>query len=279
MAKREKLHLGSHLFLCLLGFVFTYPLIWLVASSLKPTEEIFSSLSIIPSRFMWNAYVSGWVGFGQNNFGTFFMNSLKLVFPTVTLTLLSSIVVAYGFARINFPFRKVLFALMISTLMLPHTVIIVPRYILFKNLGWLDSYLPFYLPALCAGQSFFIFMLVQFLRGLPKELDESAYIDGCNTFQILTRILLPLCKPALFSVILFEFIWRWNDFFNLLIYISSVDKYPLALGLRVTLDVGSTVNWNQVLAMSVVTIIPPVIVFVAAQKYFVEGISTTGLKG
>lgn len=279
MEKREKLHLGSHVILCLLGFVFTYPLIWLVASSLKPTEEIFSSLSIIPSRFMWSAYVSGWVGFGQNNFGTFFMNSLKLVFPTVTFTLLSSIVVAYGFARINFPFRKVLFALMISTLMLPHTVIIVPRYILFKNLGWLDSYLPFYLPALCAGQSFFIFMLVQFLRGLPKELDESAYIDGCNTFQILTRILLPLCKPALFSVILFEFIWRWNDFFNLLIYISSVDKYPLALGLRVTLDVGSTVNWNQVLAMSVVTIIPPVIVFVAAQKYFVEGISTTGLKG
>ena len=273
------LYFGTYLFISVLAFVMIYPLLWMVASSLKPTADIFSSLSLIPSSLHWESYVQGWMGFGNQNFSLFFYNTFKLIVPTVCLTLVSSAVVAYGFARLDFPFRKILFALMISTLMLPTTVLVVPRYILFKNLGWLDSYLPFFVPALFAGQSFFIFMLVQFIRGIPKELDESAVIDGCNTFQIMTRILMPLCKPALFSVALFEFIWRWNDFFNQLIYISSVSKYPLALGLRITIDVGSTVNWNQVLAMSVVTMLPPVIIFALAQKYFVEGIATTGLKG
>ncbi len=272
-------YFGTYLFISVLAFVMIYPLLWMVASSLKPTADIFSSLSLIPSSLHWESYVQGWMGFGNQNFSLFFYNTFKLIVPTVCLTLVSSAVVAYGFARLDFPFRKILFALMISTLMLPTTVLVVPRYILFKNLGWLDSYLPFFVPALFAGQSFFIFMLVQFIRGIPKELDESAVIDGCNTFQIMTRILMPLCKPALFSVALFEFIWRWNDFFNQLIYISSVSKYPLALGLRITIDVGSTVNWNQVLAMSVVTMLPPVIIFALAQKYFVEGIATTGLKG
>jgi oligogalacturonide transport system permease protein len=279
MSQRGKKHFTSHLLISVLAILLIYPLLWMVASSLKPASEIFTSFSLIPSKIIWESYVKGWIGYGKNSFSLFFINTFILIIPIVFLTLISSIVVAYGFARFNFLFKKVFFALMLSSLMLPTTVIIIPRYILFRNLGWLDTYLPFYVPALFAGSSFFIFMLVQFLRGIPKELDESAVIDGCNSFQILIKILIPLCKPALFSVALLEFIWRWNDFFNSLIYISSVTKYPLALGLRIALDTSTAVNWNEILAMSVVTMIPPVILFAFTQKYFVEGITTTGLKG
>jgi oligogalacturonide transport system permease protein len=162
--------------------------------------------------------------------------------------------------------------------MLPATVIIIPRYIFFKNLGWLDSYMPFIAPAFLGAFPFFNFMMVQFFRGIPKELDESARIDGCGSFRTLVQILLPLCKPAIFSVVVFQFVWTWNDFFNALIYISSVRKFPLALGLRLSLDISANVNWNQILAMSTVSIIPPVLLFFAAQQYFVEGITTSGLK-
>ena len=168
---------------------------------------------------------------------------------------------------------------MIATLMLPNAVIIIPRYILYRDLGWLDSYLPFTVPALFATYSFFIFMLVQFIRGIPRELDESAFIDGCNSFDILVKIILPLAKPALFSAGIFQFIWRWNDFFNVLVYINSVSKYTLSLALRMSIDITQSVEWNQLMAMSVLTMVPPILIFFFAQKYFVEGIATTGLKG
>ena len=279
MMRRSLPKIILHILISLLALLLIYPLLWMLASSLKPASEIFSSFGLIPSKVIWESYVNGWVGYGRHSFSLFFANTFILIVPTVFFTLLSSIVVAYGFARFNFIFKKVFFALMLSTLMLPATVIIIPRYLLFRNLGWLDTYMPFWIPALFAGSSFFIFMLVQFLRGIPKELDESAVIDGCNSLQILIRILIPLCKPALFSVALLEFIWRWNDFFNSLIYISSVTKYPLALGLRISLDTSTAVTWNEVLAMSVVTMIPPVVLFAFTQNYFVEGIATTGLKG
>ena len=262
-----------------LGLAMVYPLLWLISGSFKTNDEIFSSYSLLPSAVSLKAYIKGWVGIGDQNYGRYFSNTFMMVIPSVSFALISSYLVAYGFSRFRFPFKKILFALMISTLMLPKTVIIIPRYMLFRNLGWLDSYYPFYIPALLATQSFFIFMLIQFLRGLPRELDESAVIDGCNSFQILFRILLPLSKPALFSAAIFDFIWQWNDFFNPLIYISSVAKYPLALGLRIDLDVGATVKWDQIMAMSVVTMVPPILIFFFAQKYFVEGIATTGLKG
>jgi len=202
-----------------------------------------------------------------------------LVVPTVIASIVSSVSVAYGFARFKFPFKKVLFALVIATLMLPNAIIIIPKYILFKNFGWLNTYLTFWIPALFATYSFFIFMLVQFLRGIPRELDESAIIDGCNSFTILIRILIPLAKPALFSVGIFQFIWRWNDFFNVLVYINSVSKFPLALALRMSIDITDVVAWNRLMAMSVLTMVPPILIFFFAQKYFVEGIATTGLKG
>ena len=212
-------------------------------------------------------------------FGTFLLNSVKLVIPIVLFTVISSSVVAYGFARFQFKGRSVLFGAMLSTLMLPNAVLIIPKYIMFHQFGWLNTYNVFYIPVLFACTPFFIFSMVQFIRGIPKSLDESAYIDGCSTFQIFSRIIMPLSKPAIFSMGLFQFIWTWNDYFNPLIYISSVKKYNVMQGLRMNMDSSSGISWGPIMALSVITILPCVIVFLLAQRYFVEGISTTGLKG
>ncbi|OUS74353.1 sugar ABC transporter permease [Paenibacillus sp. MY03] len=269
----------SYVLLVVLGFAMVYPLIWLVVSSFKTNADIFGSSSLFAGSYVTDSYAKGWAGTGQYGFKDFFLNTFVLVVPTVIFTIVSSVVVAYGFARFRFPLQTILFSLMMATLMLPDSTIMIPRYILFNKMGWLDTYLPFIVPAAFATSAFFVYMLIQFFRGLPRELDESAKIDGCNSFTILIRILLPLCKPAIFSVGIFQFIWTWNDFFNSIIYISSVKKFTVSLGLRMTLDASSAVSWNQVLAMSVVSIVPCIILFFMAQKYFVEGISTTGLKG
>jgi oligogalacturonide transport system permease protein len=202
-----------------------------------------------------------------------------LAVPVVLGTVISSVLVAYGFVRFEFPLKKVFFSLMISTLILPGAVIMIPRYLLFKQLGWLDSYMPFIVPAFFGTFPFFNFMMVQFFRGLPKDLDESAKIDGCGSFSILVRILLPLCKPAIFSVSIIQFIWVWNDFFNVLIYVNSVSKFTLPLALRMSLDAVANVQWSEIMAMSLLTMLPCILIFFLAQKHFVEGISTTGLKG
>ena len=270
----------TYLFLIVLGIILIYPLIWLIASSFRGSNvEIFGTASIIPTSVTLEGYRHGWEGTGQFGFGRFFVNTILLVVPTVIFTVLSSVFVAYGFARFNFPFKKVLFALMISTLMLPNAVTIIPRFTLFRDLGWLDSYLPFIVPAILANHPFFVFMLIQFFRGLPRELDESATIDGCNAFKTLWLVLLPLCKSAMFAVGLFQFIWRWNDFFTPLVYIGSVKNFTLALGLRMFIDAGAAIQWNQVIAMAVLTMVPPMLLFFFAQRHFMEGIATTGLKG
>ena len=275
---KKKCHLISYILLVFLGITMAYPLLWLLGSSFKNNSEIFTSAGIIPSDITFDAYKNGWAGSGQYTFATFFANSFILVIPTVLFTLVSSMLVGYGFARFNFTLKRILFGLMIATLMLPNAVIMIPRYLLFRDFHWINTYWTFYVPALLATNSFFIFMMVQFIRGIPRDLDESAIIDGCGSMKILTRIIVPLSKPALFSAGIFQFIWTWNDFSNSLIYINSVSKYPVSLGLRMSVDV-SDVNWNNIMAMSVLTMIPPIIVFFVAQKYLVEGIATTGIKG
>ncbi|MNC32480.1 L-arabinose transport system permease protein AraQ [compost metagenome] len=261
------------------GFVFIYPLLWLLFSSVKPNNEIFSSVGLIPTEFIWNAYAKGWQGIGKNGFSTFFLNSFRIVVPVVLLTALSSIFIAYGFARFRFPLKNLLFTLMLSTLMLPDAVIMIPRYLLYKNFGWLNTYLPFYIPSLLGVHAFFIYMLIQFLRGIPRELDEAAIMDGCGSFRILTGVLLPLCWPALVSVCLFQFLWTWNEFFNTLIYVNSVSKFPVSLGLRMVLDTEGAVHWNQVMAMAVVSMLPCILIFFIAQKQLTDSVATTGLKG
>lgn len=270
---------GTYLFLILLTVIMIYPLLWMLGSAFKDNQEIFTSLSIFPKKFHMDAFVEGWKGNGKISYATYFTNTFLMVIPTVAATVLSSITVAFGFARFRFPLKGALFALMIATLLLPEQILLVPRYLLFQKLNWVDSYKVFIIPALFATYPFFIYMMIQFIRGIPRELDESARIDGCGAFQIFARIIFPLSKPAMFSVIIFQFVWRWNDFFNPLIYINDVKKYPLSLALRSALDISATVHWDQLMAMSVLSMLPPVVLYICAQKYFVEGIATTGLKG
>ena len=282
MSGKEKKYIMTiitHLAMILIGIVMLYPLIWMLLSAFKTNAEIFGSTALLPAEPVWDSFIKGWKGTGKVTYTQFYINTFKLVIPTVLFTVFSCSFVAYGFARFRFRGKKILFMLMISTLMLPNSVLIIPRYILYNKLGWLNSYLPFTIPALFACYPFFIYMMVQFFRGLPIALDEAASIDGCNTFQVYWTILLPLTKPALFSAAIFQFIWTWNDFFNSLIYINSVRKFPIVLALRMSLDATAAANWNQVLAMSVLSLLPGTILFFSAQKYFVEGVSAGSVKG
>lgn len=282
MKKETKSALLRHIILIGIGFFLLYPVIFMFFASFKESNEIFASKSLFPKAWRFDNFANGWSSgaTGSVTFTNFFLNTFGLVIPVVTATVISCMLVAYGFGRFDFPFKKILFPILIATLMLPNTVIIIPRFMLFKKLGWLDSYLPFLMPALFATYPFFIFMIVQFLRGVPMELDESAKIDGCNSFQILTHILVPLLKPAIFSAGLFQFLWTWNDFYNQFIFINSPKKFTLSLGLKLSIDASTeAVKWNEVMAMSVCSIIPLFILFFCAQKYFVEGIATSGLKG
>ena len=263
--------------LTVVGILFIYPMLWMVFASFKNNQEIFGSVALFPKSWVFNSYAEGWKGNGQTNFSMFFANTFKIVIPVVVFTLISCMIVAYGFARFNFPLKKMFFGLMISTLMLPNSVLIIPRFILFKQLNWIDTYYPFIIPAMFAVYPFFIYMLIQFIRGLPRELDEAARIDGCGSFRILLQIIVPLCKPALVAAGVFQFIWTWNDFLGVMVYINDVKKYTLALGLRMSVDITEAVSWNSV-AMSVVAILPCVLLFFFAQKYLVEGIAATGIK-
>lgn len=280
MTLRKLKRAGFYALLVALAFVVVYPLLWLVFSSFKvENSDIFGNLNLWPRQWTLEGYTEGWKGTGQFHYGVFFVNTFLLTVPTVIFTIASSVIVGYGFARFDFPLRKPLFAVMIATLMLPGSVLIIPRYILFTEFGWINTYWPFIVPAAFAGSAFFIFLIVQFLRGIPLELDESAKMDGCNSARILWSILLPNAKPAIFSVGIFQFMWTWNDFFNAMIFVNSTEKFTLPLALRMALDTATSVAWNQVLAMSLLAILPCVALFFLAQKYFVEGVATTGLKG
>ena len=265
-------------FLILVGIVTLFPLVWLFFATFKSNQEIFGSNSLLPASFSWEAYVQGWRGSGQFTYAKFFLNSILLTVPTVLFTLISSTLTGYGFARFRFREKKVLRIILISTLMLPSATLIVPRYILFTKLGWSNTYLTFYIPALLGCYPFFTYQIMQYMRGLPRELDEAAKIDGCHSFSMLLRVLLPLCKPALCAMGLFQFMWTWNDYFNANIYINSVSKYPVSLALRMSLDAQASINWSSVLAMCLLAILPCVLLYFLGQRYFVDGITTTGMK-
>lgn len=267
-----------HIFLILLAIIMIYPLVWLFFGSFKTNDEIFSSIKLLPESFNLDGFIQGWKGSKQVGFDTYMLNSILLTIPTVAFCMLSSSLVAYGFARFDFRGRKVLFAVMLSTMMLPETVIVIPRYMIFRDLGWLNTNLTFYIPAILATNAFYVFMIYQFFRGLPRDIDEAAMIDGVGPIGIFFRILLPLIKPAVITAGLLMFIWVWNDFFNSLIYFSSVQNYPVSLGLRMMVDADAISAWNEVMAMSVVCMIPPTVIYFLSQRYFVEGIVTSGMK-
>jgi oligogalacturonide transport system permease protein len=265
--------------LTLVGLIMIYPLVWLIGASFKTNSEIFANPGFWPENPTADGYIRGWQTSTPYSFGTFFLNTLWIVLPKIIGTAISCTAVAYGFARFDFPFKKLLFATLIATLLLPNVVTRIPQYLLFRDLGWLDTYLPLWVPSAFAGDAFFVFMLVQFLRAIPRDMEEAARVDGANTWQVLVFIVIPLLMPALISVCLFQFMWTMNDFLGPLIYISSVDKFPVSLALKLSIDTTEAFEWNRVLAMSVLTLLPALTVFFLAQKYFIDGISAGGIKG
>ncbi|WP_404944753.1 carbohydrate ABC transporter permease [Sagittula sp. P11] len=282
MRLRRKARINSAIrygLLILVGLVMIYPLIWLIGASFKTNSEMFSSAWFWPKEPTLDGYVKGWQTSTPYTFATFFINSMQIVIPKVIGTAVSCTLVAYGFARFEFPGKKVLFTILIATLLLPDVVTRIPQYLLFRELGWLDTYLPLFAPSWLAGDAFFVFMVIQFLRAIPREMEEAARCDGANVVQTLVFIVVPMLMPAIISVCLFQFMWTMNDFLGPLIYVSTVEKYPISLALKLSIDATEAFDWNQILAMTVLALTPSLVVFFLAQKSFIEGISTGGVKG
>ena len=252
----------------------------MIVSSFKPNNMIFSDPGLIPKVTTLENYVTGWRGYAGTTFGTFFANSIIMCVVAVIGNVISCSMAAYAFARLNFAGRTFWFAVMMITLMLPSQVTLVPRYILFNSFGWVGSYLPILVPKFLATDAFFVFLLVQFMRGLPKEIEEAAIIDGCSKVGVYLRIILPLATPALVTTALFSFLWTWDDFFNQLLYLTTPASFTVSRALRTFVgDAGAVSNWGGALAMATLSVVPAFILFFALQKYFVQGIATTGIKG
>jgi multiple sugar transport system permease protein len=273
-------HTLTHLFIIALGLFMLYPILWMIVSSFKPNNMIFSDPGLIPKAVTLENYISGWKGYAGTTFGRFFANSLLMCIGAVVGNLIACTMAAYAFGRLKFAGRDFWFAVMMITLMLPAHVTTVPRYILFNTFGWVGSYLPIIVPKFFATDAFFVFLLVQFIRSLPKELDEAAIIDGCGKWGVFFRIIVPLATPALVTMALFTFLWTWDDFFNHLLYLTNPPIFSVSRALRTFVgDAGAVSNWGGALAMATLSMIPPFILFFSLQKYFVQGITTTGIKG
>ena len=268
-----------HLGLIALGVVMFYPLAWMLGASFRTDNKINDPGLWPGSAFTLHGFTSGWEGLAGVPFWRFVVNSLLVAAVCVAANLIACSLTAYAFARIDFRFKKVWFAIMLGTLMLPHHVLLIPQYMLFRAAGWTDTYLPFVVPKMLATDAFFVFLLVQFFRAIPRELDEAAQMDGCGHFRIFTRIILPLSKPALATTAIFTFIYSWNDFFTPLLYLSDTRLYTVPLALRSFIDTTAGSAFGGLFAMSVLSLLPVLGVFIAFQKLLVEGIATTGLKG
>lgn len=269
-----------HILVCGFAFVMIYPLLWMILSSFKPTNTVFTTAQeLLPRTWTLENYANGWKGFANVNFGRFFLNSLLISVMATLGTLASSSIVAYGFARLKFKGRGILFSAMLVTMMLPAQVLMIPQYIWYQKLGWVGNYLPLIVPYWFAIQGFFVYLMTNFIGGIPKDLDEAAKIDGCSTYGIFTRIILPLIVPALITGGIFSFIWRWDDFLSALLYVSKTETYPVSLALKLFCDPSSSSDYGAMFAMSTLSILPVVLIFVTLQKYLVEGIATSGLKG
>ena len=261
------------------GLLMLYPLLWMVGGAFKPNHEIFDSIGFIPHHPTLEGFTKGWQTSTEYTFARYLLNTFAIIVPKVVVTVVSSVLVAFGFARFNVPGKRVLFGLLIATILLPKSVLLVPQYLMFREFGWLDTFLPLYVPSAFATEGFFVFMIIQFMRTLPPEMEEAAVMDGCNSLQVLWHVVVPVILPAIISVALFQFMWSMNDFLSPLIYLSSVEKYPVALALKLSIDVTEATSWNQILAMSTIALAPSLILFFAAQKYFVEGITVGSVKG
>ena len=278
MDKNKQRIQKSFIYLLLIGFsvLFIFPFVWMVGTSLTSSGMVLDrARPIIPLHPVWSNYVEALTVLP---FGIFLKNTLIISVMCVIGQTLSASLVAFAFARLKFPGRDALFVLVLSTMMLPPQVTMIPTFIMFTIPGWIDSLKPLIIPAFFGGGAFFIFLLRQFFLTIPAELEDAARIDGCNSFGIYRHVIMPLSKPALTAVALFSFIGHWNDFLGPLIYTQSMDKKTLALGLNAFKGLHGT-EYNLMMAASVAVLIPIIIIFFFSQKYFVEGVVTSGVKG
>lgn len=270
---------GLHCVLILLLGLMLYPVIWMVFSSFRPEREIFGDLGLIPTNWTLDNYISGWNLFGNKTFGIFFVNSFVICALAIIGNLLSCSMAAYAFARLNFRLKWLWFALMLGTIMLPIHAQLIPQYIFFLKIGWVNTILPLVVPKFLATDAFFVFLMVQFMRSLPPELEQAATIDGASYWQRYFRIILPLTMPALATTAVFTFINTYNDFFSQLIYLTEVDKMTVPVALRQFLDPsGGVSSYGGMFAMVLVSIGPVLGFFIASQRLLVRGIATTGFK-
>ena len=264
------------------GVFMVYPLLWMISATFKDNNEIFSTLSLIPTRPTMEGYKAAMNNYGGDiNIWQAMLNTYKYVIPKVIFTVISSTITAYGFGRFRFRGRNFLFAVLMATLFLPQVVLNIPQFLMYRNFGWVDSphYLALIVPTLFAQETYFVYMLIQFMRNIPRELDEAAKIDGCNIMQTLVLVLVPMLWPAMVSAGLFQFMWSSNDFMGPLLYVNSPARYPATLFVRMSMDADSGFAWNRVMAVSLISIIPSLVVFFLAQRQFMDGVTAGAVKG
>ncbi|MBX3010251.1 MAG: carbohydrate ABC transporter permease [Caldilineaceae bacterium] len=276
---QEQLRIGVSTLLVTLGaFITAIPLLWMLSTSLKEDGDVFLlPIQWLPQPIVWSNYPNALT---YQPFFVYFRNSVEVTLLSVVGAVWTASLVAYAFARLRAPGKDFLFAVLLSTLMLPGEVTLVPIYLIFRWLGWLDTYRPLFVPSWFGGSAFYIFLLRQFFLTLPTELDDAAKIDGANLFGIYWRILMPLSQPALATVAVFAFFANWSNFQAPLIYLTTIEKFTLPVGLRLYLStIGNNMHWNYLMAATLVSIIPPVLIFFISQHFFVEGAVLTGVKG
>ena len=269
--------------LILVGVIMIYPLVWMVGATFKSNAEIFAGIGFLTA----NPTLQGYIDAVTQNYGgdisiwRAFINTYSFVIPKVIFTVISSVIAAYGFSRFKFKGRDMLFGIMISTLFLPQVVLNVPQYLMYNSFGWINSpfYLPLWVPTLFATETYFVYQLVQFMRSIPRDLDEAAAIDGCGPVKILYKIIAPMLSPSLVACGLFQFMWSCNDYMGPLLYVQTPSKYPMSIFVKLSMDADSGFNWNRILALSLISIIPQLVVFFCAQDAFIDGISAGAVKG
>lgn len=279
---KQRSRVGSvvyHLVMLVMVAIVLYPALWMFMSSLRPSSEIVGNVSLIPREGTVRNYITIMDGIGGVSTWTFFANSMILAVLSVVGVVLSSAVTAYAFARLRFKGHGLWFGIMIGTMLLPFHVVIIPQYILFNTLGMINTFWPLLLGKFLAAEAFFVFLVVQFMRGIPRELDEAASIDGAGYFRVFATVILPLTKPALLTAGIFTFINAWNDFLGPLLYLKRPDLYTLPVAMRLFVDQTTTSDYGAQIAMAVFALIPVLIFFFIFQRYLVEGVSTSGLKG
>ena len=267
----------TYIVLILAAVICLFPFLWMISTSFKPMSDIYKMPpTLIPEHGTIENFIEGWKG---ANFQMYFKNTAVITLLATVGTVFSSSIVAYGFARFQSRMSKFLFMVLLGTMMLPTQVTLIPQYLLFYKMGMVDTIWPLVIQSWLGGVAFNIFLFIQFFRTLPKELDEAAKIDGANSLQIFTRILLPAVKPVMLAVLVMALVFNWNDFFNPLIYLNSNEKFTIAIGLQFFKGSQGNVQVGQMMAMALFSLLPVLIVFGTCQKYFIQGIKMSGLKG